>query len=227
MKKISSKNILTTRLSYTYQLIVAVVLFIVAVFASRGADMHPWEISLFNSVYNKPEFFRPFVFIFTQAGSIHMLGLLLLISLIIKNYTLLTRLLLTSTLAFLISGFSKDIWGRLRPNEIIEGVSNLDYVVRGPGFPSGHVALATAMALVVGSYLPRKYKIIVPIWIIGVALSRVYLGVHAPLDIVGGFAIGWASYALVNHLEIRNIIGPAVSEKIRTRRNNRKKKSRK
>jgi len=40
-------------------------------------------------------------------------------------------------------------------------------------------------------YLPRRYRWVVPSAIIGVAISRIYLGVHAPLDIIGGFAIGW------------------------------------
>jgi membrane-associated phospholipid phosphatase len=117
----------------------------------------------------------------------------------------LLRLLLTATLAYQLSGFAKDIWGRARPTEILANVLNLDYVVRGPGFPSGHMALATAMALTVGLYLPRKYQWIVPVWIIGVGLSRMYLGIHAPLDIAGGFAIGWLSYALFRHVRLQDI----------------------
>lgn len=197
---------LKTKLSPTWQLICASLLFIVSVIASRGADMHPWEIDLFNNIYDRPEYIHPLVFVVTQAGTIHVLAILLIIAFLIKNYALLTKLLMTSTLAFLLSGFAKDIWGRIRPNEVIVGVENLDYIVRGPGFPSGHMALATAMALVINNYLPKRLRWITWIWIIGVGYSRVYLGIHAPLDIVGGFAIGWLSYSLIKHLYIRNII---------------------
>lgn len=201
---------LNSKLSPTWQFISAVIFFFVTVFASRGADMHPWEIKIFNSIYHKPEFIYPIMFFVTQSGSIHMLAILLLVGVLIKNYAFLTKLLLTSTLAFLIAGFAKEIWGRVRPNEVILGVSNLDYIVRGPGFPSGHTALATAMALVVSDFLPQRLKFLAYIWIILVAYSRLYLGVHAPLDILGGFAIGLASYALVKHLVIKNILSSKI-----------------
>lgn len=194
------------RLDPTHQLLLAVVLFIFTVGASRGADMMAWEVSTFHFIYGLPDFLRPFFLTVTQLGSIYVLGVLLAVYLYKKRYNVALRLLLTGLLAYLLTGFAKDIWGRLRPHELLPGVVNLDYVVRGPGFPSGHVAMATALALTVGHYLPRKYRWVVPVWIIGVALSRVYLGIHAPLDIIGGFAIGWAVYALFCHVRIYNLI---------------------
>lgn len=205
MKKIWLNKIKIPKIHPTIQLALAVLLFVVAVVFSRGNDMTEWEVSIFLAIYNLSDtLWTPFFFI-TQTGSIHMLGILLLVFLIKKKYHLVLRLLLTATLAYQLSGFAKDIWGRLRPNEILPGIYNLDYVVRGPGFPSGHTALATAMALVVGFYLPRKYQWIIPIWIIGVGLSRIFLGIHAPLDIVGGFAIGWIAYALFRHVRMQDI----------------------
>lgn len=67
------------------------------------------------------------------------------------------------------------------------------------------MALATAMALVMWHYLPKKYRWVVPVWIVVVGISRVYLGIHAPLDIIGGFAIGWLSYALFRHVRLQDI----------------------
>lgn len=200
------------KLSYTWQLVMAVLLFMTAVFASRGADMMDWEVAVFEFVYGLPEFLKPVFFVVTQTGSIHAAGILVLGFLLSRRYHIAVRLLLTTTLAYLFAGFAKDIWGRLRPHEVLANVVNLDYVVRGPGFPSGHMAMATALALTVGRYLPKKYRPIVPIWIVGVGLSRLYLGIHAPLDVIGGFAIGWASYALFCHVRIYNLI-PIVKGK--------------
>lgn len=205
MKKLRSSKLKIPKIHPTIQLGLGLVLFVITVALSRGSDMAGWEISIFLAVYRLSDnLWIPFLFI-TQTGSIYMLGILLLIFLIKKKYHLVLRLLLTATLAYQLTGFAKDIWGRLRPHEILPGIYNLDYVVRGPGFPSGHTALATAMALVVGYYLPRKYQWIIPVWIVGVGLSRIFLGIHAPLDIVGGFAIGWIAYALFRHVRLQDI----------------------
>ncbi|HYF96807.1 MAG TPA: phosphatase PAP2 family protein [Patescibacteria group bacterium] len=205
MKKIKKYPKKYSKIDPTIQLFLALGLFAITVIASRGVDMAGWEITLFQSIYNLPDFLHPVFLIITQMGSIYMLGLLLILYLIKKHHHIVLRLLLTGTLAYLVTGVAKDLWGRARPNEILIDVVNLDYVVRGPGFPSGHTALATALALTLMHYLPKKYHWIVPAWIVGVGLSRMYLGIHAPLDILGGFAIGWASYALFRHVRLYDI----------------------
>lgn len=109
----------------TLQAIAALVVFVIAVMLSRGGDMKYWEVSVFEFVYNRPDFLRPFFFVFTQTGSIHMLGILLIIFALRRQYHILLRLLLTATLAYQLSGFAKDIWGRARPTELLPGVYNL------------------------------------------------------------------------------------------------------
>jgi undecaprenyl-diphosphatase len=61
----------------------------------------------------------------------------------------------------------------------------------GNGFPSGH----TQGALVVWTYLAFRFKKAWLWWLAGVLvlvipLSRLYLGVHFPLDLAGGYVIG-------------------------------------
>lgn len=204
-----------------FQLFLATSLFYVSMQLSRGADMQPWEVSLFNWVYNWPDFLKPMFFVLTQFGSIHVLSLLILGFLVFRRYNAVVRLLLTSMMAYLVSGFAKDIWGRARPNELLAGVENLDYIVRGPGFPSGHTALVTAMAFVVARYVPSRYRWVLFALIAFVGVSRLYLGIHAPLDIVGGFAIGWGAYALFCYVRIRNALPDkksAKSQKTKPRR---------
>lgn len=206
MKK--NKKISIPKINPTVQLFSAVALFTATAYMSVGREVAKWEIDLFQFVYNLPDFLWPLFIVITQFGSIYVLGALLILYLLKKHYHIVLRLLMTGLLAYLVSGFSKDIWGRVRPSELLLDVTNLDYIVRGPGFPSGHMALATALALTLGHYLPRKYQWIIPVWIIGVGLSRMYLGIHFPLDILGGFAIGWGSYALFRHVRLYDISFP-------------------
>lgn len=214
-KQTAQSHKIFSRLKHpTVQLALAVVLFIVSVLASRGADMAAWEIDVFTFIYNWPTWLRPFFFVITQFGSVAMLVILLLAYVLRRRFRVVLRLLLTGTLSYLLAGVAKDLWGRIRPHEFLEGIAVLDYVVRGPGFPSGHTALATALGLTVAYHMPKKHRPYVYALIILVGLSRVYLGVHAPLDIVGGYAVGWIAYALFRHVRFYDItFGRRTSKK--------------
>lgn len=85
---------------------------------------------------------------------------------------------------------------RLRPSNPDSPVSALVTLVNGYrggryGFPSCHAAntfaLATLLSLVFRS---RRITLWLMAWSLFVGLSRVYLGVHYPGDILGGCAIG-------------------------------------
>ncbi len=59
----------------------------------------------------------------------------------------------------------------------------------GYGFPSNHAANMAALAFSLGMFFPRRLP-----WLAGaaalVAYSRVYVGVHYPLDVASGFMLG-------------------------------------
>jgi undecaprenyl-diphosphatase len=67
-------------------------------------------------------------------------------------------------------------------------------LVRAPhdsSFPSGHAATSFAAATVLAAAVPRA----APAWYLlaaAIAFSRVYVGVHYPLDIVAGAVLGIA-----------------------------------
>ena len=54
-------------------------------------------------------------------------------------------------------------------------------------FPSGHTSTSVAMVYLLAKEYEKYYLWIIPIL---VALSRLYIGVHYPSDILGGFLIG-------------------------------------
>lgn len=201
-----NKQTSKTRLNFSpsVQVLLALGLFVSAVIASRGSGISAWEEVVFRLIYDLPSSLHPFFKVVTQLGSIYMLGLLALIYLLVRRYHIVLRLLMTGSLAYLLSGVAKDMWGRARPHELLTDIVSLDYF-RGPGFPSGHMALAVALAFAISYHIPQKYRWLIGLWVILVGLSRIYLGVHAPLDVVGGFAIGWLSYALFRHVRLHDI----------------------
>ena len=76
--------------------------------------------------------------------------------------------------------------GTLQTGAVLRG----DVPESGASFPSGHVILVAALAAVLTPLLPRRWAE-VPWAMVGlVALGRVYVGAHNPLDVVAGGAIG-------------------------------------
>lgn len=102
---------------------------------------------------------------------------------------------LTGLLAIIIGALITNVWlknmvDRIRPYEVIEG---LRYIVEMPSdssFPSGHSTCSMAAAVVLYCKLPKKFG--VPALVLGilVSLSRLYVGVHFPTDVLGGMAVG-------------------------------------
>ena len=63
-------------------------------------------------------------------------------------------------------------------------------VETSPGFVSTHAALSVGIALILLGENGRRRAPWLALWVLGVAWSRVRLGVHFPLDILGGWAVG-------------------------------------
>ena len=86
---------------------------------------------------------------------------------------------------------------RLRPSHVLNGLILPLGVDNESSFPSGHTARAFAVATLVSVRMGRKYVPLLAL-AIGVALSRIIIGVHFPSDVVGGAFLG-IFIGLVSH----------------------------
>jgi membrane-associated phospholipid phosphatase len=72
------------------------------------------------------------------------------------------------------------------------GLGDVDVLVATPtnsSFPSGHAAMSAAAAVVLVVLVPRVWPLVVAV-ALGVGWSRLYVGVHYPLDVLAGAALG-------------------------------------
>jgi glycosyltransferase 2 family protein len=185
------------------QIVLAVLMFIASAVLVHDREMHAVERMIFSAAYNMPDFFTPLFFVITQLGNVYVFFALAALLLYKRFYHIVVRLLAAGSIAYLLSGVGKDLIGRDRPNIFLEDVVYRDFMVRGSGFPSGHMALATALGMTLALYLPRKLQWIPVVLIIGVGFSRMQLGVHGPMDVVGGFAVGWFAVNLTKFVQIK------------------------
>ena len=91
--------------------------------------------------------------------------------------------------ADLISLGLRQLIGRDRPFVVYPEPRPLVHPPSSGSFPSGHAAAAFACATVIAWASPR---LAVPVYVVAalVAWSRVYVGVHYPLDVLGGAVLG-------------------------------------
>ena len=208
-------------LPYYLSIIVSAILFIagVNIFLEIAEDLAENDLNKFDDFFsNIIVSFRSdpltsiFIFI-TDLGdswAYILLTLFLAIFFLLRknNWRFVLQITTVSILAFVINNLLKDFYGRERPSdEHLVTVSHLS-------FPSGHAMSAAAfygfivylcLRYIKNPWIKYSLTIICVILIFLIGISRVYLGVHYPSDVMAGFIGGffWVTFCII----IFNILG--------------------
>lgn len=129
----------------------------------------------------------------------------------IKALPVIIFLALTILLSDQISVLLKDSFQRLRPvHDPVIGPLVHNVLRKGGsfGFVSSHAANGFAIFIFTNRiFKNRGYKLLMLFWTVLFVYSRIYSGVHYPLDILGGALVGWGisefCYRLLLFVETR------------------------
>jgi undecaprenyl-diphosphatase len=104
-------------------------------------------------------------------------------------------LTLGSLVQILLQQIVKHIFCRQRP---FVAHDDIFYIIPPPdkfSFPSGHTAAAFAVVFIMYSFFPIFLGIALIVACL-IAISRVYMGLHYPTDLLGGLLLGYISYKI-------------------------------
>jgi glycosyltransferase 2 family protein len=113
-------------------------------------------------------------------------------ALIAKRRALALDLALAGGTSWVAAKVAKRVVRRERPAALVAESLLRGRPQTGLGFPSGHSAIATALATAATPWLPPAARKVAWTTVAAVGIARMYVGAHLPVDVVGGVAMGSA-----------------------------------
>ncbi len=99
----------------------------------------------------------------------------------------------------------KKVLERERPYKILESINTFGIELKDYSFPSGHTTAGFTIATVLSFNIP-SLSILFYLIALTIGISRMYLGVHYPTDVVAGMILGILTstivhFKLLTHIE--------------------------
>ncbi|MGR6319354.1 lysylphosphatidylglycerol synthase domain-containing protein [Micromonospora soli] len=155
-----------------------------------------WERDLFVLVNQLPGPVGPVLLLVMQLGAYPAILVAAVGAVAARQWRLARDLLIAGNLAYWAAALAKLLVARARPAGFLADVRFHEAVGGRFGYPSGHVAVATALAVVLAPAVPRRLRGLLWLAVALVATARLYVGAHLPVDVLGGFLAGWFAASL-------------------------------
>lgn len=140
-----------------------------------------------------------FVRVATDLGSLFGVGVVAGSLAAAGRSRLAVRVALSGATAWTLAQATKPLLPRERPYQS-DGAERLVVEPAGTSWPSGHAAVAAAMAITLGEGRSGPLRAALGAVAVAVGISRVYVGVHHASDVVGGLGVGVLSARAVDRL---------------------------
>jgi membrane-associated phospholipid phosphatase len=113
-----------------------------------------------------------------------------LVAVLVRRRRAAVAVLASPVTAWVAAKGVKALVNRGRPAAVGLEVHQRGEIETGLGYLSGHAAVAFALAGAVAAHLRPWSRAVVLALATAVGIARVYVGVHLPLDVVGGACLG-------------------------------------
>jgi membrane-associated phospholipid phosphatase len=154
-----------------------------------------WNLSLFRILNEVPaaaaSVLTPLSHLFRPAGIIAVV-VLTVVYVVARNRSILPVATgaVAAGVGWALAQMAKAVTDRPRPYEVMADAVLRQPPAHGTSLPSSHTAVTLAVAIALVPFLARPLAAAGIGYAVLVGWSRVYLGVHYPLDILGGAGIG-------------------------------------
>lgn len=163
----------------------------------RDGSVGPCEVAVFHTVNRLPDQLYAPVWPIMQLGNFAAAPMTALLAWANGRPALARQLLVSGVSAWAFAKAVKRVYRRPRPSSLVTDTRCRGAEASGLGYVSGHAGVAVALAVAAYPELGRAGRVATLIAVPAVSLSRIYVGAHLPLDIVGGATMGLAIEAAV------------------------------
>jgi membrane-associated phospholipid phosphatase/predicted Ser/Thr protein kinase len=180
------------------RLITALAVLLVSIKLVNRNHIDELEVDAFRLVNDLPGvLYRP-LWLVMQLGNVLVVPVVVGVAAFTRRIRLAVNLAVAGFGCYFLAILVKNLVHRGRPSQYLPGVNFHGPAASGLGYVSGHAAVAVALASVASPCLSRRARRVTWTLATVVCLSRVYVGAHLPLDVIGGAAVGWAVGAAVH-----------------------------